>query len=63
MKITLIIQQNFEIEADTLLQARDALREVWFPITETLLAVKDETGTDITEKWRQLTDGIEDRTA
>jgi hypothetical protein len=60
MKIQFIIQQTFEIEADTLLQAHASLREVWFPITEMLLAVKDQTGNDITAKWRQLTEEIED---
>ena len=60
MNITLILQQNFKIEADTLRQAHACLLEVWFPVSEILLAVKDEAGKDITEEWRQLTNEIED---
>ena len=55
MKLTLIVQQNFDIDAETLLQAHDCLREGEFPTSEMLLSVRDELGHDISEKWRKLT--------
>jgi hypothetical protein len=55
VKITLIVQQTFDIEATTLLQAYHVLREGYFPTSELLLAVTDERGQDITERWRKLT--------
>jgi hypothetical protein len=54
MRITLVIEQSFDIEADTLLQAYHCLREGCFPIGELLLEVRDERGHDITEQWRNL---------
>lgn len=56
MKVTLIIQQIFDIEADTLLQVYYRLREGYFPTSENLLAVRDELSQDITEMWHELTE-------
>jgi hypothetical protein len=56
MKITFIVQQNFDIDAASLGQARHWLREGLFPTEETLLAVIDERGHDITEEWRKMDD-------
>jgi hypothetical protein len=52
MKITLVIEQSFDIEVGTLLQAYTILREGYFPTSELLLKVRDERGHDITERWR-----------
>jgi hypothetical protein len=60
MKITLIVQQTFDIGADTLLQAHRALRDGYFPESEILLAVKDERGKEITERWRKLAKEMQD---
>jgi hypothetical protein len=57
MRITLVIEQSFDIEAGTLLQAYHCLREGYFPTIEILLEVKDERGQDITERWRKLGKG------
>jgi hypothetical protein len=54
MKITLVIEQSFDIEATTLLQAYHVLREGYFPTSELLLAVTDERGQDITERWHKV---------
>jgi hypothetical protein len=60
MKITLIVKQDYDIEARTLLQARRALRDGYFPESEIMLAVKDEQGHDITERWQELTKKMRD---
>ena len=60
MRIVIIVQQTFDIEAATLLQAHCLLREGCFPSGELLLAVKDEIGHDITEEWRQWADKAQD---
>ena len=54
MRITLVIEQSFDIEADTLLQAYHCLREGYFPIGELLLEVRDERGHDITKRWHKV---------
>jgi hypothetical protein len=53
MKITLIIEQTFDVDADTLVEAFAWLREDNFPTSEKLLAVKNELGEDITGQWRK----------
>ena len=60
MKIVLIVQQTFDIEASTLLQAHCFLREGCFPSGELLLAVKDEIGHDITEQWGKCAEEMQD---
>jgi hypothetical protein len=54
MRITLVIEQSFDIEAGTLLQAHHILRDGWHPERELLLEVKDERGHDITERWHKV---------
>ena len=54
MKITLVIEQSFDIDAGTLLRAYTLLREGYFPTSEILLEVRDKLGHDITERWRKL---------
>jgi hypothetical protein len=54
MRITLIVQQTFDIKARTLLQAHRALRDGWHPESEILLAVNDERGHDITKRWHKV---------
>jgi hypothetical protein len=51
MKITLIVQQTFDIDAGSLRQAYNWLREGLFPTEEILLTVIDERRHDITEEW------------
>jgi hypothetical protein len=56
MKITLIVQQTFDIDAASLGQARRWLREGPFRTEEILLAVIVKRGHDITEEWRKWQD-------
>ena len=60
MKITLIVQQTFDIEANTVPQAYHLLHEGYFPTSELLLAVKDESGHDITEQWQRVPAEMQD---
>jgi hypothetical protein len=55
MRITLVIEQSFDIEVGTLLQAYTILRQGYFPTSELLLKVRDERGLDITAAWQELT--------
>jgi hypothetical protein len=60
MRISLIVQQTFDIEVNTLAQAHRVLRDGYFPENEIMLAVKDEQGHDITERWQELTKKMRD---